>query len=192
MTEPPGVRRDQRHQRDGRRRAIAVGVGAVVVAAVLGAGTMRLFSDDGGSARASQPSTAPGSSGDAPTGRGNGAAPQPGHASAPRGKNATSPSAPSASAKSGRPSPSTSASKSPGQRVELGPGHFSAYCVHLGWEWVEYRQSPTPGAYCVKRKGGKTMLLSTAQRDQGCQWRYENPKARHYWKGKSNYCYATQ
>jgi hypothetical protein len=74
-------------------------------------------------------------------------------------------------------------------RVELGAGHFSAYCVKLGWEWVEYRETPSPGAYCVKRKG-ETMKLSAAQRDAGCQWRFADKRARHYFKGKSNYCYT--
>jgi hypothetical protein len=162
----------------------------VIAAVALGAGAMQLFADGGGSANASPPSTAPHSQGAPATGgHSDGAFARTGRAPGPSGKTATSPSS---SAKSDRPSPSASASKSPARRVELGPGHFSAYCVHLGWEWVEYREAPTPGAYCVKRKSGQTMLLSTAQRDQGCQWRYDTPKARHYWKGKSNYCYATQ
>jgi serine/threonine protein kinase len=74
-------------------------------------------------------------------------------------------------------------------RVELGPGRFTAYCVELGWEWVEYRETPSPGAYCVMRKGD-TMKLSAAQLDAGCQWRYGDSRARHFFKGKSNYCYA--
>ncbi|GAA2639350.1 hypothetical protein GCM10010411_94440 [Actinomadura fulvescens] len=93
--------------------------------------------------------------------------------------------------KPGDPKPGTSPPKPAPKRVDLGPGRFSAYCQHLGWEWVEYRASPTPGAYCVMRKG-QTMLLTTAQRDRGCQWRYNDPRARHYWKGKSNYCYTTR
>jgi serine/threonine protein kinase len=176
--------------RAGRRRAVALGVGGLVVAAVLGAGAMRLLSDGGGAANASPPSTAPRSSASTTAGAhpGKGTA-RTGRASAPSGRTPTSSSSP---AKSGRPRPGASASKSPARRVDLGPGHFSAYCVHLGWEWVEYRTSPTPGAYCVKRKGNQTMLLSSAQRDQGCRWRYGDPRARHYWKGKSNYCYTTR
>ncbi|RCG27371.1 serine/threonine protein kinase [Sphaerisporangium album] len=82
-----------------------------------------------------------------------------------------------------RPTPKT---------VELGPGHFTEYCVSLGWEWVEYRETPKPGAYCVKRKNDQTMYLTPAQRDAGCQWRYKDPKAFHRFKGKSNYCYVTR
>ena len=86
--------------------------------------------------------------------------------------------------KQAKPSPT------PAQRVvELGPGRFTDYCVSLGWEWVEYRETPTPGAYCVKRKGD-TMYLSQSQRDAGCRWRYHDPKAFHRFKGKSNYCYT--
>ncbi|WP_205826436.1 serine/threonine protein kinase [Microbispora catharanthi] len=73
--------------------------------------------------------------------------------------------------------------------VELGPGHFTEYCVSLGWEWVEYRETPTPGAYCVKRKGD-TMYLTQSRRDAGCRWRYPDPKAFHRFKNKSNYCYT--
>lgn len=73
--------------------------------------------------------------------------------------------------------------------MEVGPGRFTDYCVSLGWEWVEYRETPTPGAYCVKRKGD-TMYLSQSQRDAGCRWRYHDPKAFHRFKGKSNYCYT--
>lgn len=73
--------------------------------------------------------------------------------------------------------------------MELGGGHFTDYCVSLGWEWVEYRESPTPGAYCVKRKGD-TMYLSQSQRDAGCRWRFHDPKAFHRFKGRSNYCYT--
>ncbi|WP_327045527.1 serine/threonine protein kinase [Microbispora sp. NBC_01189] len=76
-----------------------------------------------------------------------------------------------------------------GRLVELGGGHFTDYCVSLGWEWVEYRESPTPGAYCVKRKGD-TMYLSQSQRDAGCRWRFHDPKAFHRFKGRSNYCYT--
>jgi serine/threonine protein kinase len=89
-----------------------------------------------------------------------------------------------------RPKPSTNA-PTPRHRVELGPGHFTEYCQKLGWEWVEYRESPRPGAYCVMRKG-QTMYLTQDKLDAGCQWRFSNPAARHYFKNKSNYCYAYQ
>ncbi|MGI5158356.1 serine/threonine protein kinase [Microbispora sp. CA-102843] len=90
----------------------------------------------------------------------------------------------SPASKPAKPSPT------PARRlVELGPGHFTEYCVSLGWEWVEYRETPTPGAYCVKRKGD-TMYLTQSQRDAGCRWRFHDPKAFHRFKGKSNYCYT--
>ncbi|WP_182906894.1 serine/threonine-protein kinase [Microbispora sp. H13382] len=83
-----------------------------------------------------------------------------------------------------RPSPT------PAKRlVELGPGHFTEYCVTLGWEWVEYRETPTPGAYCVKRKGD-TMYLTQSRRDAGCRWRYPDQQAFHRFKAKSNYCFT--
>ncbi|MBO2446175.1 serine/threonine protein kinase [Actinomadura barringtoniae] len=186
---PPPVQPPERGS--GRRRAVVIGAGAVVAAIVLGGGAVKLLADDGGSSHASPPSTAPRTAGPATTGAPSGRTGN--NAPAPNGKISPSPSSPGSSpSKSSRPSPSTSPSKGPVRRVELGPGHFSAYCVHLGWEFVEYRDSPTPGAYCVRHKHDQSMLLSTAQRDQGCQWRYDNPRARHYWKGKSNYCYAMQ
>ncbi|WP_249346566.1 serine/threonine-protein kinase [Microbispora sp. H11081] len=90
----------------------------------------------------------------------------------------------SPAAKPPKPSPT------PARRlVELGPGHFTEYCVSLGWEWVEYRETPTPGAYCVKRKGD-TMYLTQGRRDAGCRWRFHDPQAFHRFKGKSNYCYG--
>ncbi|MBE3015638.1 protein kinase [Microbispora sp. NEAU-D428] len=90
----------------------------------------------------------------------------------------------SPAAKPAEPSPT------PAKRVvELGPGHFTEYCVSLGWEWVEYRETPTPGAYCVKRKGD-TMYLTQSRRDAGCRWRFHDPKAFHRFKGKANYCYT--
>lgn len=89
-----------------------------------------------------------------------------------------------------KPKPKPKPSPTPATRVvEVGPGRFTDYCVSLGWEWVEYRETPTPGAYCVKRKGD-TMYLSQSQRDAGCRWRYHDPKAFHRFKGKSNYCYT--
>ncbi|MGV9538699.1 serine/threonine protein kinase [Streptosporangium sandarakinum] len=83
------------------------------------------------------------------------------------------------------------ASRSPQAQArvtELGPGHFTQYCVTLGWEWVEYRETPRPGAYCVKRKG-ETMYLAGGRLDDGCRWRYREPRAFHRFRNKSNYCY---
>jgi hypothetical protein len=34
------------------------------------------------------------------------------------------------------------------------------------------------------------MKLSPAQLDAGCQWRYDDRRARHYFKGSTVYCYA--
>ncbi|GLV53126.1 hypothetical protein TBS_36860 [Thermobispora bispora] len=116
-------------------------------------------------------------------------------APSPRPTRATSapPSPPSAT-----PTPSATPSPRPSPRrptryprlVELGPGHFTAYCKSLGWDWVEYRESSQPGAYCVKRRTGEVMRLTQAQLDAGCRWRYRHPRAFHRFKGKSNYCYA--
>ncbi|GAA0830249.1 serine/threonine protein kinase [Streptosporangium amethystogenes subsp. fukuiense] len=74
--------------------------------------------------------------------------------------------------------------------VELGPGRFTGYCRAIGWEWVEYRKIPRPGAYCVRRKGDQTMYLTQARRDAGCRWRFDKPKAVHRFKNSSNYCYV--
>jgi hypothetical protein len=88
-----------------------------------------------------------------------------------------------------KPTVKPTAPKPPPPRlVELGPGHFTAYCQSLGWEWVEYRKTPQPGAYCVMRKG-QTMHLTQPQLDAGCRWRYKAPKAFHRFKSTSNYCY---
>jgi serine/threonine protein kinase len=87
------------------------------------------------------------------------------------------------------PKPTPTKSAPPPEVVELGPGNFTAYCQKLGWEWVEYRETPTPGEYCVIRKGDKTMKLTQSQLDAGCQWRYNKPDAFQQLKGKSNYCY---
>ncbi|MFD0664802.1 hypothetical protein [Thermocatellispora tengchongensis] len=96
------------------------------------------------------------------------------------------PTDPAATPSPQRPKPSPT----PTRLVELGAGHFSAYCVTLGWEWVEYRETPRPGAYCVKRKNDQTMYLTQAQRDDGCRWRFKVPNAFHRFKGKANYCYV--
>jgi serine/threonine protein kinase len=76
--------------------------------------------------------------------------------------------------------------------VELGAGRFTGYCQELGWEWVEYRETPKPGAYCIKRKNDQTMPLTSSMLDAGCRWRYDNERAFHRFKGKSNYCYANR
>lgn len=96
----------------------------------------------------------------------------------------TTSSRPPAQTESPRPSPA------PSQLVELGPGHFTDYCKSIGWEWVEYRETPQPGACCVKNKDKATMYLTQSQRDAGCRWRFNDPHAFHRFKGKSNYCYA--
>ncbi|WP_207939461.1 serine/threonine-protein kinase [Actinomadura darangshiensis] len=99
---------------------------------------------------------------------------------------------PTASKSPSKPAPAPSASptrKAKLVRTVLGPGHFSAYCVKLGWEWVEYRETPSPGAYCIAHKRDPAKM-SRAQLDAGCQWRYGDSAARHFFKGKSNYCYA--
>ncbi|MGW5418414.1 serine/threonine-protein kinase [Actinomadura geliboluensis] len=185
------------HGGGGRAKAALIGGGAAVaavVAVVFGAvwfsGDEPVKRDEGvavnGSAGPGSPQ--PGIPAEAGSGAGT-RSPSP----------STSPSAgPSRPGASGAPSRSAGPSKAPSTaptrapklaRVELGPGHFTEYCVKLGWEWVEYRETPSPGAYCIKRKGD-TMKLSAAQLDGGCQWRYGDGRARHYFKGKSNYCYA--
>ncbi|WP_433498073.1 serine/threonine protein kinase [Sphaerimonospora sp. CA-214678] len=100
---------------------------------------------------------------------------------APKPTTSSRPPAPTAPP---RPSPT------PSQLVELGPGHFTDYCKSIGWEWVEYRETPQAGAYCVKNKDKATMYLTQSQRDAGCRWRFNDPHAFHRFKGKSNYCYA--
>jgi serine/threonine protein kinase len=89
------------------------------------------------------------------------------------------------------PPPSKQPSAKPSaQLAELGAGHFTPYCQKLGWEWDEYRETPKPGSYCVKRKNDETMFLSQGQLDAGCQWRFNEPRAFHRYKGKSNWCYV--
>ncbi len=88
------------------------------------------------------------------------------------------------------PTPTPKPKPTPSRLVELGPGHFTAYCESLGWEWVEYRESPRPGAYCVRHKNNESMYLTQAQLDAGCRWRFDDPAAFQRFKGKSNYCYA--
>lgn len=112
---------------------------------------------------------------------------------APRRTLERRPSAPPSPVSSSQPTaqpPSPRPSPKPSRLVELGPGHFTDYCKSIGWEWVEYRESPQPGAYCVKNKDQATMYLTQSQRDAGCRWRFTNPNAFHRFKGKSNYCYV--
>ncbi|MEU9830964.1 serine/threonine-protein kinase [Streptosporangium sp. NPDC048047] len=114
----------------------------------------------------------------------------PGDRDRPRPPETTVPPSPPESESPKSPKPSLS--RPPERRyAELGPGHFTQYCVKLGWEWVEYRETPRPGAYCVKRKGG-TMYLTGDRLDEGCRWRYRKPDAFHRFKNKSNYCYILQ
>ncbi|MEV7964515.1 protein kinase [Sphaerisporangium sp. NPDC088356] len=87
------------------------------------------------------------------------------------------------------PPTSTSSPKPSPELAELGPGHFTAYCQKLGWEYDEYRETPKAGSYCIKQKGAETLYLSASQRDAGCQWRYKASGAFHRYKGKSNWCY---
>ncbi|WP_242903994.1 serine/threonine-protein kinase [Actinomadura terrae] len=169
---PPGKR---------RRPLIAAGAAAAIATAAIVLVVARLASGDSPDKTASVVTPSPSATA---------AAPRPSE-STPR-RTAT----PTRSTRSQAPSPS--ATPSPSQkpkpkliRTVLGPGHFSAYCVKLGWEWVEYRETPTPGAYCVKNKGA-TMRLTQPQLDAGCRWRFTDPRARHYFKGKSNYCYTTK
>jgi len=110
--------------------------------------------------------------------------------SEPSSKPTSEPAEPSATPESTpTPEQTTRPTTRPHRLVELGPGRFTAYCKSLGWEWVEYRLEPRPGSYCVMRKGD-TMLLSDAQRDEGCRWRYREPNAFHRYKGRSNWCFV--
>ncbi|RFS81808.1 serine/threonine protein kinase [Actinomadura spongiicola] len=176
----------------GRRGAVLAGAGGAFVAVVAVAFAV-VWAADGGSPRDDARAEPRGSTG-AMTGTSTPGANQPGDAArAPASSPSKSPSrsaTPRSSVKpSSKPSPTPTRSRPKLVRVELGAGHFSAYCVTLGWEWVEYRDAPSPGAYCVKRKGG-VMKLSSAQRDAGCRWRFKDGRARHYFKGKTNYCYT--
>ncbi|MFD0688274.1 serine/threonine protein kinase [Actinomadura fibrosa] len=179
----------------GRRRWVAAGAGvaAALVAVVVSLAFVTMADGDSEPKRTGAASQSPGGSGvQAAVGGSQGT--REGPASSADGSAGGGPSAGGPS-RSGRATPSKAASGSSSPsasklvRVELGPGHFTAYCQRLGWEWVEYRESPSPGAYCVKRKGD-TMRLTSAQLDAGCRWRYGDARARHFFKGKSNYCYA--
>ncbi|GLW10680.1 hypothetical protein Misp01_58080 [Microtetraspora sp. NBRC 13810] len=84
--------------------------------------------------------------------------------------------------------PEPSADTSPAGLTELGPGRFTSYCKSIGWEWVENLETPELGAYCIRREGER-MLLSGRQRDEACRTRFDEPRAVHRFKGKSNFCY---
>ncbi|MGH3244446.1 MAG: hypothetical protein ACRDNL_29010, partial [Spirillospora sp.] len=174
----------------GRRKAVIAGAGgAVAVAVALVFVAVWLADgdspDDGARAK---PGGATGAV-TTPSANANQAGGQTG-APTPSPSGSTTATPETSAAPSSKPRTSASPSRRPKPvRVELGPGHFTAYCKKLGWEWVEYRTSPSIGSYCVKRSG-ETMRLSSAQRDAGCQWRYGDSRARHYYNGKSNYCYA--
>ncbi|MFI0367774.1 serine/threonine protein kinase [Actinomadura sp. 1N219] len=177
--------------RGGRRKgAVIAGAGGAVAAAVAIVFAAVWFADGGSpddGARAEPRAstgavTSPSANASQAGGQGTVAPPSPSASN-------TATSKPS-SATSSKPRPSASLPRRPKPvRVDLGPGHFTAYCKKLGWEWVEYRTSPSTGAYCVKNSGA-TMKLSAAQLDAGCQWRYGDSRARHYFNGKSNWCYA--
>ncbi|QKG25558.1 serine/threonine-protein kinase [Actinomadura verrucosospora] len=185
--------RDRRRNR--RRAGVLAGAGAAVVAGAAVFGIVQMADGDTGGGG---PHATP--QGTAGTAAGQGGTAEAGHAAVP---GSGSPSASASAGRSPAAGPSTAASRpatsgkpsggpsaSPSyQRVELGPGHFSAYCAKLGWEWEEYRTAPAPGAYCVAHKRA-AQLMSKAQLDAGCRWRYDDPRARHYFKGQSNYCYT--
>ncbi|MFF5258361.1 serine/threonine protein kinase [Actinomadura viridis] len=173
------------HAGRGRSRAVLLGVGAAAVAVIAAAG-VHLFTRGGSTDAPLSPAAASQAAASIGAERAPSGAP-----SRPRASTA-SPSASrsatvSASASTARATKSPS--QAPKQRVELGAGHFTEYCQSLGWEWVEWKDSPRPGAYCVKRKGD-IMYLTAEQRDAGCRWRFKDARARHYFKGKSNYCYT--
>ncbi|WP_165969010.1 serine/threonine-protein kinase [Actinomadura sp. KC06] len=187
---PGGTQPGPADPRGGRRKAVIAGAGGAVAAAVALVFAAAWLAD-GGSPDDGARADPRGSTGAATSPSAN--------ASQAGGRGTVSPSSPGASntatskppsAQPSKPRPSASQPRRPKPvRVELGPGHFTAYCKKLGWEWVEYRTSPSTGAYCVKNSGA-TMKLSSAQLDAGCQWRYGDPRARHYFNGKSNWCYA--
>ncbi|MFB4306512.1 serine/threonine-protein kinase [Actinomadura sp. GTD37] len=177
----------------GRRTKVLAGAAAAVAAVAAAVFAVAWFSGDEPAGRDGG-AVADDSSGPATPGAGTTA--QAGAGAGTRSPGASA--SPSRSAASRSPSQSAAPSRSPSAaptrpvklvRAELGPGHFTDYCVKLGWEWVEYRETPSPGAYCIMRKGD-TMKLSAAQLDAGCRWRYGDSRARHFFKGKSNYCYT--
>ncbi|WP_328601037.1 serine/threonine-protein kinase [Actinomadura physcomitrii] len=177
-----------------RRAGVLAGAGAAVVAGAAVFGIVQMADGDTGSG--SPPATPLGTAG---TAAGQAPAGEAGRADAPGGASGPSASrgpgaSPGPSTPASRPAPSKKPSGGPSsepsyRRVDLGPGHFSAYCAKLGWEWEEYRDTPQPGAYCVAHERA-AQLMSKAQLDAGCRWRFDDPRARHYFKGKSNYCYT--
>ncbi|MFI6458359.1 serine/threonine protein kinase [Streptosporangium amethystogenes] len=202
---------DTRGRRGRRRTTVLAVVAAAVVAGVVGASVALLPLGDSTVPGAGGPRTSPAPTGamgtpedvasrvSASTGTGTASpeAPTP-PVSAPvaSSRPATEPAVPSSTG----PEPSTGESRpgrsspepAPARLVELGPGRFTGYCRAIGWEWVEYRKTPRPGAYCVMRKGDRTMYLTQAQRDAGCRWRFDKPKAVHRFKNSSNYCYVSR
>ncbi|GAA1776521.1 serine/threonine-protein kinase [Actinomadura chokoriensis] len=183
----------------GRTKAVLAGTGAAVAAVIAVVFGIAWFSGDDPADHdgrvVTQGSTGPAASPSAPAAA---AGPDAGTRSASPSKSAKRTSSQSPGAQP--PAQTAGSQKTPSSApappakpvsVELGPGHFTEYCKKLGWEWVEYRQTPSAGAYCVKRSGD-TMKLSSAQLDAGCQWRYGDSRARHYFKGRSNYCYAVK
>ncbi|MDL4819008.1 serine/threonine-protein kinase [Actinomadura opuntiae] len=179
-------------RRNRRRTGVLVGAGAAVVAGAAVLAVMQMADGDtgGGAASATPQGSAGTAAGPGPAGEA-GRAPGGGSASASPASPGASPS-PTRSRPSASKKPSSGPSAKPSyKRVELGPGHFSAYCAKHGWEWEEYRETPTPGAYCVAHKRDP-QLMSKAQLDAGCRWRYSDSRAKHYFKSKSNYCYTTK
>ncbi|MEV0661000.1 serine/threonine-protein kinase [Actinomadura luteofluorescens] len=184
-TVPRGPRR--------RRPAVLAGAAAAAVVAVIASVAGVVWFAGGDSRGEDGHSAGPGASAGlaappSPAGA------SPGTAGGRTGAARPGTSRPAASRTPRAPESSPPSSSSPSRKVrlvraDLGPGHFTPYCQKLGWEWIEYRETPSPGEYCVMRKGD-TMKLSAAQLDDACQWRFDDTRARHYFKGKSNYCYT--
>ncbi|MGW2310636.1 serine/threonine-protein kinase [Actinomadura luteofluorescens] len=183
LTVPPKPRR--------RRRIVLAGAGTTAVAVAAAVAVVWFANGDSGGKKG-HPVGPPASAGLAATPSTVGGSPGTAGGRTGAARPGTSPSAASTTPRAPGSSPPPSSSPSRKVRLvraDLGPGHFTPYCQKLGWEWIEYRETPTPGEYCVMRKGD-TMKLSTAQLDDACRWRFDDPRARHYFKGKSNYCYT--
>ncbi|MEU5993164.1 serine/threonine-protein kinase [Spirillospora sp. NPDC047418] len=180
----------------GRTKVVLAGAGAAVAAVVAVVFGVAWLSGDEPAERddrvVTQGSTGPAVS---PSGPAAAAGPDAGTRSASPSTSPTpSPSRsagarPSAQSPGPQRTPSAPAAPAKLVRVELGQAHLSDYCKKLGWEWEEYRTTPSPGGYCVRRKT-EAMKLSPAQLDAGCQWRYDDRRARHYFKGSTVYCYT--
>ncbi|MEU9022536.1 protein kinase [Actinomadura sp. NPDC048394] len=177
-----------------RRAGVLAGAGAAVVAGAAVFGIVQMADGETGGGPHASPHGTPGTVAD------QGRAGEAGRADVPGSESPSASRSPGASPGPSSPTSRTAPSRKPSggpsstpsyKRVELGPGHFSAYCAKLGWEWEEYRDTPQPGAYCVAHKRA-AQLMSKAQLDAGCRWRYDDPRAQHYFKGKSNYCYTTK